>query len=119
MDNVELLYDIKHEKLNKKLSWYYYKDNVVFLTGEQFKEFNYIIEAEYNTFDSTNLIIILSKNKINDKCTYIYKDSYGRLKYKPVAFKNIFKKISNGKNFNVTLRIDRATNDYVAYELIL
>lgn len=118
MDNLDLIYEVKSNKLDKRKSWYYRKENIVFLTGEQFRNFNYILEAKDYNKDSYNLIIILSKDKIDDRMIRINRDSYGRLKYRPISFRSNFAEIAE-KDYNVEIEIHRQTDNYVAFKLCI
>ena len=117
MNEIDYLYEVVSNKVDKKKSWYYAKENIVFLTGVQFKDFKYVVEAYDNTKEGSSLILILSENKIHDKAVRMIKDKYGRVKYKPNSFRNIFVNAYKGYDFNVDLKLEKTTDDYSIFKL--
>lgn len=113
--NADLFYDIVNNKIDKKQTWYDVSDNVVFLTGEQYKTFGFVTEALSNDGKTIKRIILLSEKKLNSGSRLLVRDSYNRLKYRPVAHKEYFKTASNNKDVNVNLIEDISTDEYVAY----
>lgn len=113
--NADLFYDIINNKLDKKQTWYDISDNVVFLTGERYKNFKYVTEALSNDGKTIKKIVLLSEKKLNSGSRLLIKDNYNRLKYRPVVHKKYFIDNCKGKDINVTLTEDMSTDEYVAY----
>lgn len=113
---IRLVYDVINTKVDKTKSWYLYKDNIIFAKLTLPFKVNYFLEATLNNKNGKEPCIILSKDNIDTQCRRCNTDNYGRIKIKPVAFKDYFKSIYN-RDSNIKLDIIDISEDYVVIRI--
>ncbi len=112
MNNIRLVYDVIDTKIDKSKTWYCCNNNTIYARINVGFNINYYLEANINSKNGKQPCIILSKDNINNQCRRCYTDNYGRLKIKPIAFRNYFKSIYN-RDSNITFSIIEEEEEYI------
>lgn len=113
---IRLVYDVINTKVDKTKSWYSYKDNIIFAKLKLPFKVNYFLEASINNKNGKEPCIILSKDNIDTQCRHCNVDNYGRIKIRPIAFKNYFKSIYD-RDSNIKLDIIETTEEYIVVKI--
>ena len=117
MNEIRLLYNVVSKVLDRNRPWYDPANNTLYIKDATFSKYHYFLEADtYSPENGKKLYIILSEDKIDSSCRPCYYDDYGRLKIKPVVFKEYFQSVHTVRT-NIKLSVDDRTDEYVALEI--